>query len=201
MEDSMDNKHLSNYFGDGYWQVSKRMVDVFGIEMSLFITNLYDFRMKLEEDGLLGEDDFFYLLQSNIQERTGISSNKQRKFLVELESLNLIKILRKGLPARNYYKINLPSLVKYIENKITPELTQNQQELNSLPYKEYLQTDHWKSLKKKALVLAGNSCALCQTKDKQLHVHHKTYKNRGKETQKDLIVLCKDCHAKFHNIQ
>lgn len=75
------------------------------------------------------------------------------------------------------------------------------QELKSLPYKEYLKTDHWQSLRREALLLSGRSCALCPSKNQQLHVHHKTYVNKGQEPQKDLIVLCKDCHKKFHGIK
>jgi len=69
--------------------------------------------------------------------------------------------------------------------------------LKSMPYKEYLQTDHWKETRKKALHRANYKCQLCSNKD-ALNVHHNTYENRGQEKDEDLIVLCQECHAKHH---
>ena len=65
-------------------------------------------------------------------------------------------------------------------------------------YKEYLNSDHWKSIRLKALDRAGYRCQLCSSKQ-HLNVHHNTYKNRGNEDLKDLVVLCRECHAKFHD--
>lgn len=65
-------------------------------------------------------------------------------------------------------------------------------------YKEYLQTDHWKEIRLKALNRAGNRCQLC-CNTYNLNVHHNTYRNKGHEDLKDLVVLCRECHAKFHD--
>ncbi len=73
------------------------------------------------------------------------------------------------------------------------------QELKTMPYLEYLQTDHWKEIRKKKLGKAWYKCEKCQSK-KDLHVHHITYARRGEERMSDLEVLCKDCHEKAHNI-
>jgi len=73
------------------------------------------------------------------------------------------------------------------------------QQLVSLPYSEYLKSDHWQQTRKYALKRAGFACQLCNVKGVSLHVHHRTYKNLGHEDNRDLIVLCADCHAKFHD--
>ena len=65
-------------------------------------------------------------------------------------------------------------------------------------YKEYLNSPHWKEIRLKALDRAGNRCQLCSSID-NLNVHHNTYKNRGNEDLKDLVVLCRECHSKFHD--
>lgn len=65
-------------------------------------------------------------------------------------------------------------------------------------YKEYLNGEHWKDIRLKALDRAGNRCQLCCNTD-NLNVHHNTYKNIGHEDLKDLVVLCRECHAKFHD--
>jgi hypothetical protein len=70
--------------------------------------------------------------------------------------------------------------------------------LLSMPYKEYLQTEHWQMLRKSALRRSGYSCELCSSRS-SLNVHHKTYERRGREYASDLTVLCYNCHAKFHD--
>lgn len=70
--------------------------------------------------------------------------------------------------------------------------------LRSMPYSEYLKTDHWQGLRIRMLKRAGFKCQVCNGGG-QLHVHHRTYKNRGNEDLKDLIVLCANCHQEFHD--
>lgn len=70
--------------------------------------------------------------------------------------------------------------------------------LKTMPYRDYLQTDHWKEIRMVMLKRARFSCQLCSAKG-ELHVHHRTYENRGNEQYSDLIVLCADCHGKFHD--
>lgn len=71
--------------------------------------------------------------------------------------------------------------------------------LKTMPYKEYLQTEHWQRLRQQTLRRQHFMCQLCNSR-KKLHVHHRTYKNRGEEQPWDLIVLCESCHRKFHEI-
>lgn len=65
-------------------------------------------------------------------------------------------------------------------------------------YDKYLRSKHWKKIRKKALDRAQYQCQLCASKDAVLDVHHNNYNNIGKEEEKDLIVLCRPCHRKFH---
>ena len=70
--------------------------------------------------------------------------------------------------------------------------------LKTMPYLDYLKSDHWKSLRSKMLNRASFSCQLCNSKGR-LNVHHRTYERRGCEEYSDLIVLCEHCHSKFHD--
>lgn len=74
----------------------------------------------------------------------------------------------------------------------------SEKEMRKAEYQEYLNSDHWKQIRLKALERAGNKCQLCSSKE-NLNVHHNTYKNRGHEDLNDLVVLCRKCHAKFHD--
>ena len=69
----------------------------------------------------------------------------------------------------------------------------------TMPYSEYLQTEHWLHFREQALRNAQFRCRVCNTKDAVLDVHHNNYENRGRETFNDIVVLCESCHAKFHN--
>jgi 5-methylcytosine-specific restriction endonuclease McrA len=70
-------------------------------------------------------------------------------------------------------------------------------QLASLPYDEYLNTDHWRRVSRKKLNQVGNRCQRCG-KHKNLNVHHLTYRTRGHEKMVDLMVLCGECHEAFH---
>lgn len=71
------------------------------------------------------------------------------------------------------------------------------QRLRTMPYDQYLQTSHWKTLRLKKLEEVGRRCQLCNSEDR-LDVHHRSYEHRGEEPLNDLTVLCRPCHAKFH---
>jgi hypothetical protein len=68
-------------------------------------------------------------------------------------------------------------------------------------YREYLHSDHWRELRRELLGEISN-CERCRVPrwlselvyDQDLHLHHKTYKNIGREEWEDLEVLCPRCH-------
>ena len=75
--------------------------------------------------------------------------------------------------------------------------------VRSLSYSDFLKTPYWDGVRNYKLRRSGYKCELCSS-NKSLNVHHKTYENHGLEhlssiANKDLIVLCKDCHYKFHD--
>lgn len=70
--------------------------------------------------------------------------------------------------------------------------------LRTMDYSDYLQTDHWRMVRKLKLKQAGYKCQKCGASNTVLHVHHRTYENRGNEDLRDLVVLCKQCHDREH---
>lgn len=65
-------------------------------------------------------------------------------------------------------------------------------------YRGFLTSEWWKEIRKKKLA-EQNTCEVCGTFD-FLQVHHKTYDRKKKYNPKngDLVVLCRNCHKKFH---
>lgn len=66
-------------------------------------------------------------------------------------------------------------------------------------YHEYLKSKRWQNTREGILKKRGSKCQLCGDISKNFHVHHNTYDRVGFEKDEDLIILCNECHAKFHN--
>ena len=64
-------------------------------------------------------------------------------------------------------------------------------------YAEYLKSDKWKLKRQQLFEERGKTCERCKS-EKDIQVHHKTYKNIFNEKLCDLEVLCKICHQNHH---
>jgi len=64
-------------------------------------------------------------------------------------------------------------------------------------YHDYLMSTPWKNKSESAKRRASNRCQLCN-RPNNLQTHHRTYERLGNEDDGDLIVLCRECHKKFH---
>lgn len=81
-------------------------------------------------------------------------------------------------------------------------------ELRSMPYQDYLKTEHWHKVRALTVLVYRAKCcsSQCWMLDEQMwmafahlrQVHHISYSNRGNERFGDVCVLCKNCHAKIH---
>jgi hypothetical protein len=69
-----------------------------------------------------------------------------------------------------------------------------------LDYHEYIKSPEWKYKSDNAKIKADFRCELCGVSGfaRTLHTHHNTYERLGKELDRDLTVLCEDCHSYFH---
>ncbi len=86
----------------------------------------------------------------------------------------------------------------YKPKKKGTSLTKQKEALKAkYAYKEYVKSIDWGERKKQLTDAYGHACELCQ-KSGLIHVHHNNYKTRGHEHDEDLMILCKDCHYKFH---
>lgn len=76
------------------------------------------------------------------------------------------------------------------------------EKLQKLSYEDFLNTKYWDLVRRYKLKRSGFKCELCNSNGKTLNVHHKTYDNHGMEHDnlEDLIVLCRNCHEKFHDV-
>lgn len=72
---------------------------------------------------------------------------------------------------------------------------------NTINYKEYLQSDHWKEVRRKYWASkAEKVCHFCGGV-KGLSLHHKYgYRRMYEENQNHLVLLCSDCHKRLHEL-
>lgn len=93
---------------------------------------------------------------------------------------------------------NYPLIVPHAEDEPAVSLRQ----VRAGSYGDYLASEAWKT---KALYYKARAlyrCQLCNKKGgpkgKGLDAHHRTYVRVGAELDIDVIVLCRDCHARHH---
>lgn len=72
-------------------------------------------------------------------------------------------------------------------------------------YSSYLHSAHWSNVKAafRASRHFKGCCYACNALDNgsgNVHIHHRSYSNIGKEMNNDLVALCGSCHAKVHHI-
>ena len=105
---------------------------------------------------------------------------------------------------------NTPNYVGWDDSKFKRFIKNNKRKKNKLSldldvykcksgYREYLKTDWWKSRKKKFFENHLKICYCCGKGSKDLH--HNNYSRLGQELDKDLVLLCHDCHTEVHEIQ
>lgn len=134
----------------------------------------------------LAVDTEIMIAEKEFEERRDAQRAKQDRDS-DLGISEIISGEKKSSPSKRFY-----TMVQFAS--IDPGV------LQAMPYDEFLQTIYWDIIRGYKLYKAHYKCELCN-QNGQLHVHHKTYENHGNEHEHldDLIVLCRDCHAKFHN--
>lgn len=101
---------IKKLFSKGYLAIPKPLIKAFGLEPAGWIMTLLSWQDHLVSKGVVKEDEYFYLEQSRIEEQIGVSKYKQVKYVTMSRSLGVMEVIRKGLPARNLYWINLEIL-------------------------------------------------------------------------------------------
>lgn len=118
MNEFTNKRFLSNFIGGGFFSIPKRAIKVFGIEKTVWLTALFEWRNLLLDSGNLPEDDFFYLKQDSVQEVTSLSTDKQTAFIKFFRDAGIIEVQRRGIPAKNFYRINTDAMIETIESEL-----------------------------------------------------------------------------------
>jgi len=123
---------LLEYLSSDFWILNRSLVRKLGILSALWITHLIDKYQYFKKKDILDKEGYFYNIQHYIEKETTLNSYQQTKIISELKEKGIISIKRRGLPARNYYKINIYNLINFVKNEETCNLKIKGQEEENL---------------------------------------------------------------------
>ncbi len=74
------------------------------------------------------------------------------------------------------------------------------EELQGMPYQDYLLTPEWQETQNAALKRVGNRCQVCNAENVKPSAYHRTCENLGCEQEEDIVVLCEACAEHLYRI-
>lgn len=117
---------VMNFYSDDHLRINKNILSIYGIDIALWIADLSSRWNSFRKTNKLDKNGFFFMRQTEIRESSGLNFNKQTEIIKKLSEDNIIEVVRKGLPKKNYYKINILQLIKLInESKMKAQVLCN----------------------------------------------------------------------------
>ena len=104
-------------FEAGYTMVNHDMVKKLDLGAAYWLCEIISWMRYLKKKKRVDEDGWFYYTQEHLEKKIGISSQRQNRIIKKLKSTGIIDVKRKGLPPRNYFKINYEKLVIFLYEK------------------------------------------------------------------------------------
>lgn len=194
-------------FGDEVLVVSPELAAKIGLNEALIVQQIHYWTKINADNGNNFKDGYYWTYNSYRKwgEQFPFWSMKTiARTIKKLEKAGLLitgNFNKLRIDKTKWYRINYCQLYTLKDNYTPqPDEATGEQPINlqHMPYNEYLKTEHWKKIRKRALKKAKYACRLCNSKE-NLNVHHRTYKRKGAEIPSDIIVLCESCHGKFHD--
>ena len=123
---------------------------------------------------------------------------RQRMYELKRSALNKY-MTAPGLTVKD--KLAIQSQVDKLDREYNDPAGEAQKEIIKArnKYHDYLISDIWKAKRDACLEYYGHLCTVCYG-DNKLQVHHRTYARIYDELPTDLIVLCDNCHNRFHRV-
>lgn len=115
---------------EAYFMINKKLVRLFGIHAALFIADLISKEGYFAIRNKTQDNEWFYNTIKNREEDTRLSDFQQRNIIKKLIDVKILKVKLKGIPARTYFKINHPQIIKFLNG------TYSSQEIKELSIQE-----------------------------------------------------------------
>lgn len=98
------------YSSQAHWRINKVLCMKYGFRYALWISDILSKWDYFRKSKKLDNKGFFFNTQEEIQIDTGISPNEQRLIINRLREEDILRVEKRGLPARNWYKFNMEKL-------------------------------------------------------------------------------------------
>lgn len=89
-----------------FWMINKALAKKVGLESALLLSELITKQIYLIQEGEINEDDWFFETRDEIQDRTTISHDRQRKYLSILKEEGILEMKEMGIPSKTHYRID-----------------------------------------------------------------------------------------------
>jgi hypothetical protein len=103
---------LELFSSESYLVVNKKLLQHFGPEKTVFISNLIDKFKYFKTKGMVSDDNFFFQQHEKQIAETGLTNYSIQKCKKELKKENILIIERRGIPSREWIKIDFGVLLK-----------------------------------------------------------------------------------------
>ena len=105
---------LELFSSDAFLTINKQLLKHYGPEVSIFLSNLVDKYKYYKDRDHLKDGDWFYITHENQIEQTGLTLTKLRACKTILKNDNILEVRLKGIPAKEWYKLNFKELLDII---------------------------------------------------------------------------------------
>jgi hypothetical protein len=105
-------KHLLS--SSAFIVLNKELARQVGLKEAVLLADLISKEEYFIANGMT--DGWFFNTEANIEKDTTLTAYQQRKCLKTLKKEGLIEVKRKGIPAKQYFKINEELVVKFLNN-------------------------------------------------------------------------------------
>lgn len=132
-----------------------------------------------------------------------IKRSKSRKYTDKATKRRNSRLIREASIERKKNK----KKKKKFKSNLTEQLYYKIKQSKYNSYEEYLKSKEWNDFKRRfnksdriiEMLKEYNHC-ICEYcgEDKDLILHHLTYKRLGCEEFEDVVLICRNCHSKVH---
>ena len=112
-------KHLLS--SSAFLVVNKTLAKNIGLKETILLADLISKEEYFINNGMT--DGWFFNTEANIQKDTTLTPYQQRNALKSLKNNQIIETIRKGIPAKQFFKINEEQVIKFLNNKSSTNLT------------------------------------------------------------------------------
>lgn len=109
---NMKTKLLNKTLGkNAYWALNKQLVKSIGLEATLILQHIIDLQSVFKKDEI-------FQSQPDMAKELGITEYAIKNRIVELSKAGLINVIKKGVPAKNYYSINEDKIIEILDKPL-----------------------------------------------------------------------------------